>query len=258
MATYDIIGNKEKAVAIIESSGSIKKDKKFANEILKKSKNIKTVLAKASGRRGKLRKRKYKLILGDSNTEVIHREYGYLIKLDPQKVYFSPRELTERQRIANQTKNDEKILVMFSGVIPAICAIKKKDPSTVVYGIELNRIAHRYAKENVKLNKLKKIVLMRGDVKNKLPTLKIKFDRILMPLPKTANKYLALAFEKIKKNGIIHYYSWGKKEDYSRIKAIIKKEAGSNKKKIKILKIVKVLPYAPKVYKLRIDIKCLN
>ncbi|MEK6922242.1 MAG: hypothetical protein AABX08_00395 [Nanoarchaeota archaeon] len=254
---YEIIGNKEKAVAIIESHNK-EKDKKVAQEMLKKSKHIKSVLAKISSRKGRLRKRQYKLILGSKDTEVIHKEHGFLLKLDPQKVYFSPRELTERQRLASKIKKHEKILVMFSGVIPIICAIKKKQPETIVYGIELNRIAHKYALENKEINKLEGVYLIQGDVKKKVPALKTKFDRIIMPLPKTSGKYLYLAFKKIKKNGIIHYYTWGAKEARKKIFAKIKEEAKLHKKKIKILNLTKVSPYAPKVYKIRIDLKIVN
>jgi len=258
MVSYEIIGNKEKAVAIIESSNLLKKDKKFASEIVKKIKSVQSVLVKTSKRYGILRKRKYKLLLGNKNTEIIHSEHNSLLKLDPQKVYFSPRELTERQKIAHQARQREKILVLFSGIGPYIIAIKKVQPSTTVYGIELNKYAHQYAKENIKLNKLENVVLIHGNVKKEVPRLKLKFDRIIMPLPKTAGKYLSLAFKKIKNNGIINYYTWGKDEDYDSIKAEIKMESEKIKKKIKILNITKVLPYAPKVYKLRVDIKCLK
>lgn len=247
--TFEVIGSREKAVAIVDSKENSKK-------LLKN--NIKSVLLKLSKRKGRLRKREYKLIAGDKNTEVIHKEYGYLIKLDPQVTYFSPRESTERQRIASQVKKKEKILVMFSGTIPFIVAIKLKQPTTKVYGIELNKKAHKYALENVKLNKLDNIILIQGDVNKKLPKLKIKFDRILMPLPKTSDKFLDLAFKKIKKSGIIHYYSWGKKEEYPKIKEIIKKEAKKQRKKIRILRVKKVLPYGPRIYKIAIDIKVLN
>src|SRR3989344_6958959 len=98
MASCEIIGNRERAVAIIESSGSIKKDKETAKKVCETAKNVRSVLVKLSKRKGRLRKREYKVILGDKHTEVIHKEYGYLIKVDPQVTYFSPRELTERQR----------------------------------------------------------------------------------------------------------------------------------------------------------------
>ena len=186
------------------------------------------------------------------------KEYGYIMKLDPKETYFSSRESTERQRIASQVKQKEKVLVLFSGIAPFILAIKKKQPNAIVYGIELNKKAHHYAVENIKLNKFKSVILIQGDVNKKLPKLKIKFDRILMPLPKTANLFLDLAFSKIKKNGIIHYYAWGNREEYAKIKKQINEEAKKSKKKIKILTIKEVLPYAPHVYKIAVDIKCLN
>ncbi len=258
MVSFEVIGNKEKAIAITESTGNKKKDKEQAKKICEKAKNVRSVLIKTSKRKGRLRKREYKLVLGNKDTEVLHKEHGYIIKVDPQVTYFSPRELTERQRIAEQVKKNEKVLVMFSGIGPFIIAIKKRQHSSSVYGIELNKKAHQYSLENIKLNRLTNVELIQGDVNKKVPLLKEKFDRIIMPLPKTANKFLNLAFSKIKKNGIIHYYTWGKKDEDANIKNVINAIAEQNKKKIRIIKIKRVLPYAPKIYKLAIDIKCLN
>ena len=48
---------------------------------------------------GELRLRSYRLLAGEENTEVLHKEHGYMLRLDPKKTYFSVREGTERQRI---------------------------------------------------------------------------------------------------------------------------------------------------------------
>jgi len=256
VASFETVGSKEKAIAIIESSGNKQKDKDKAKEIIQNTRSIVSVLCKSSKRKGKLRKREYTLIAGNKNTEVNHKEYGFLIKVDPQKTYFSPRELTERQRIAKQVKKNEKVLVLFSGVGPFALAIKKKVPTSQVYGIELNKAAHKYAMENKKLNRVSDIQFLQGDVRKVIP--KLKFDRILMPLPETAYTFLDIAFKKINKEGIIHYYTWGKKEEYRKIKEQIKEEAKKQKKKIRIIRIKGVLPYAPKVYKIAVDLKVLN
>lgn len=159
---FDIIGSKEKAVAIVE------KDGKAAKEIISKHKNIKSVLQKKSARKGIYRIYKFKLLAGSKNTEVFHKEHGCVFKLDPRKTYFSPREATERQRIAKKVKGGEKILVMFSGVAPLPISILKQNPEVgKIYGIEINPSAHEYAAENLKLNKINpdKIVLINDDVK---------------------------------------------------------------------------------------------
>ncbi len=257
--SFDIIGSREKAVAIIEIPDELKdKGKIIAEAIMELNKNVKSVLRKASERKGIERLRDYEILAGSEDTEVVHKEYGYFLKLDPRKVYFSPREATERQRIAKKVKNGEKVLVMFSGVAPFCIAIAK-DKNVKVYGVEINEEAHRYAKINVGMNGLSdKIILINGDVRKVCPKLKEKFDRILMPLPFGSENFLKFAFKCIKKGGIIHFYTQGSEGKLfdDGIK-IIKEEAKKARKKIKILEMRKVLPYAPRKYKVCIDFKVI-
>jgi len=125
--SFEIIGSKEKAVAIVEIPED-EDERKIAEEIMKNNKNVKTVLKKVSDRKGEFRLKEYEIISGDEDTEVIHKEHGYLLKLDPQLVYFSPKEATERQRIAEQVKENETVLVMFGGIGALAVAITKKQP----------------------------------------------------------------------------------------------------------------------------------
>jgi len=253
--SYDLIGSSEKAVAIVEISEG-KSEKRIAEEIMKKNKNVKSVLKKVSGRKGKLRLRECKLIAGNRNTEVVHREYGYLLKLDPQKVYFSPREANERQRIAEQVKPNEIVLVMFSGIAPFALAIAKKQPEVKkIYCIEKNSDAHEYAEENVRINKLAhKINLICGDVGKEAKKLPQKFDRIVMPLPLGAKSFLKIAFEGLKKKGVIHFYAISEEDNlFSNVLSNIKSVSRKLKKRIKILNKKKVLPYSPGKWKVCID-----
>ncbi len=262
-SSFDIVGSREKAVAIVEIPEELKdKQEIIGKAIMKLHKNIKTVLKKASERKGETRIREYELIVGDTNTEVVHKEYGYSIKVDPQKVYFSPREATERQRIAEQVKPNEDVLVMFSGVCPYPLAIFKKQPKVrKILAIEINPDAHKYAEENVKLNKAeKKIFPILGDVKEVCPKYYGKFDRVVMPLPLGAESFLDIAIKCLKpESGIIHFYNWGSEDDlYSRALKLIEKNVKKLKKKFEILDKRKVLPYAPKKYKVCIDFKVVK
>ena len=240
---FDIIGNKEKAVAII-GVNQVPNEEQTAKDLMKRHKNVKTVLKKLAERKGVLRIYPVKFLAGDPNTEVIHVERGMKFKLDPQKVYFSPREVTERERIAKMIKPGEKILVMFSGIAPYAIAIRKQQRDCDVDCVEINPHAVRYAKENLKLNGLIKINIIEGDVRKvKLE----KYDRILMPLAEKAIDFLDVAFSHAKKGTIIHLYGLS---DYN-YKEII----GKVSKNYEILKIEKVGAYAPKIEKVRVDIK---
>ncbi len=245
---FDIVGNRNKAVAIIEG------DKKQAVEILEKYKNVKSVLKKISGREGIYRIYRMRLLAGEKNTEVVHKEYGYLLKLDPRKVYFSPREAEERQRIAKKVRNGERILVMFSGVAPYAIAIAVKKSCEIVC-VEINKKAVEYANENVIINRLK------GEVENICADIRQvkdkigKFDRIIMPLPETAYEFLPEAFAVAKKGAVIHLYAISSEK--TMFKDIEDKISEQVNLRYKVIDKQRVLPFGVRLWKVRIDIKVL-
>jgi len=255
---YDIIGNKERAVALL--GVDLKEDElELAKEIMKRHKNVKSVLRKMAQRQEIYRLYPVKHVLGEENTEVIHKEHNYLLKLDPKKVYFSPREATERQRISEMVKEGERILVMFSGIAPYALAIAKKKPLCNIVCIDLNWHAIKYAEENVKLNglnKLNRIKNMCADVRE------VKdlgnFDRIVMPLPEKAVEYIDVAFALSKKGTMIHLYGLSKEGTlFKDLERKIKENTRYLNVRYKIVKKTVVLPYAPRLNKVRLDIKIL-
>lgn len=251
---YDIIGNKEKAVALIGVNA--KNPKKIAKEIMERHKNVKSVLQKLAERKDTFRLYPCKLLLGDKNTEVIHKEHNYLIKVDPQKVYFSPREGTERQRIADMVKSGENILVMFSGAGPYAIAIGKKHPDCKIICIDINVKGIEYSEINARLNNLKNIKNICADVRDVRNI--GKFDRIIMPLVEMAIEYLDEAFLHSKKGTIIHLYGLSnEKKNFKDLEERVKEKAEIYNIKYKIIKKQKVLPYAPLILKVRLDIKII-
>ena len=171
-------------------------------------------------------------------------------------MYFSNRLATERLRIAKKIKKDEEILVMFSGsgVYPVVFA-RNAHPKSI-YGIEINPKAHKYAKENVVLNKVEhQVKLYKGDVRMVLPKIKKKFDRIAMPLPKTGDQFLPLALRKIKGNGIIHFYAFLNEKEIDKEARKIRTICERHKKKCRILRKLKCGQHAPYIFRVCFDIK---
>ncbi|MBI1978639.1 MAG: class I SAM-dependent methyltransferase family protein [Candidatus Aenigmarchaeota archaeon] len=257
--SYDIIGSESGAVAVVEIPEELLNRKEaVAEAILKSNKNVKSVLNKSSGRKGTYRLEELEVIAGDENTEVLHKEFGYTLKLDPRKVFFSPREATERQRIASQVKASETVLVMFSGIGVYPISIAKKQPLVgKVYGIEINPDAHLYAQENVRMNKLAhKIVLINDDVRNACKVFNFKFDRIAMPMAVGGEKYLDYAFKLVKDGGIIHFYSTGNDKNlFAESEKFVINAAINNRKKIHIENRVKILPFGVKSWKVAVELK---
>ncbi len=259
--SFDIIGSKEKSVAIVEIRKSMK-EKEIAKEIMAKNKNVKSVLKKESPREGKFRTRKYKLIAGDKNTEVIHKEHGYSLKLDPQKTYFSVREGTERQRVASQVKPRELVMVMFAGIGPYAVAIAKKQPKVKkIIAVEINPESVKYMKYNIRVNKFShKISPVLGNVRDVCKKWYKKCDRIVMPLPLDAEDFLDIAIKCAKKKTTVHFYAWGNKADgdiYEDAKKAIARQMKKLGVAYKVVNKRIVLPYAPGKFKVCIEFKVL-
>ena len=106
---YYIIGH----IAIINASDDPERD---AEEILKRHKNIKTVLLKTAELSGEYRIGSYKLIAGENKTETIHVEHGLRFLVDPTKAYFNPALESERSRVISYIRDKDVVFDLFSGV----------------------------------------------------------------------------------------------------------------------------------------------
>lgn len=244
---FEVVGD----IAIIEIPEEIKNyESLIGKTLLSLHKNIKVVAKKASHYEGQFRTRKLKIIAGENRKETIHKENNVRLKLNPETCYFSPRLSTERRRIIDLIQPNEIILVMFSGVGPYPITIAKNTQAKEIIGVEINPDAHKYAEENLKLNKVKNVKLYNGDVNEVVPKLNKKFDRILMPLPKTAEEFLPLALEVSHTGTIIHMYDFLHEKDIpdkviEKVKNVIPKA--------KILNIVKCGQYSPGKFRVCID-----
>src|SRR3989344_8745195 len=89
-----------------------KKEKLIGDTILETYPHIKTILKKTRKSSGKFRTARLKVIAGEKRKETTHKENNVFIKLDVEKVYFSPRMSSERKRITDLIKPNESVLVM--------------------------------------------------------------------------------------------------------------------------------------------------
>lgn len=256
--SFDVFGNL--AIVNFPKNFTQKDKKKFAEKLMKDNKVIKTVLEKSGKFKGRLRKLTTKYILGEKTKEVLYRENNCVFRFNIDNTYFSPRLSNERREMASKIKKNEKVLVMFAGVAPFSIVIAKNSKARKVVTNEINRLANKYAKLNVELNKLKdKIEFWDGDLKRVAEKKKKeKFDVIVMPRPQLKDSFLKQAFMLSKKNTRIYYYDFCKIEDQNNIIEKIKLEAKKFKKKIKILNIKKAGEIAPYKIRLRVDFRVLN
>ncbi len=252
--SFDIVGS----IAILEIPDELlDKEKLVAETLLKIQKNVKTVVKKAGIHSTEFRLQPMQYLTGVDTKETIHTEHGVRIKLDVEQVYFSSRLSTERERVAKQVKTGESVLVMFSGCAPYPCVIAKKSKAKDIIGVELNPVGHKYGLENIKLNKLKNVELFQGDVRDVVPALKRKFDRIAMPLPKSAEDFLDIALSASKSGTIIHFYAFEAEEDFKKVHDKILAACKRNKLQCEILSTVKCGQHAPRVFRVCVDFKVL-
>jgi len=255
MVSYDIIGN----IAILKFHNGAKNSEKLkiARELLKRQ-NIKTILEKTEKISGRLRTFKTKFLCGEKTKQTIHKENNCRFKLNVETCYFSPRLAEERKQIAGKIGKQDKMLVMFSGVAPFPIVISKLSKAKEIVAIELSRECNKYARENLKLNKINNIGLIQGDVKkviNKNKKKFGKFDVIVMTRPNLKESFLKEAFSVSKKGTIIYYYGFCNEDKLGRMLEEIYKESKKAKKKIKVLKVQKAGDIAPYKYRYRVEMK---
>ncbi len=180
--------------------------RRVGETILKEMKNVSGVFEQEGGIEGEYRLRRLRHVAGERRTVTLHRENQCSFKVDIARVYYSPRLSTERLRVATMVSQGESVLNMFAGVGPFSITIARRRRARVT-SCEANRYAYELHLENNQLNKVAdRIRTMNVDAATLPSDLSEKFDRILMPHPSRADRYLRTALDLIADKGVIHYY----------------------------------------------------
>ncbi|HLC39684.1 MAG TPA: class I SAM-dependent methyltransferase family protein [archaeon] len=256
--SFELVGSDGKVVAIVEIPEELDDRKAIIGKtIMHTNKSVKSVLNKATARKGEFRTREYELIAGNPETEVLHKEHGYLLKVNPQKTYFSAREGTERQRIAQQVERGEVVMVFFAGVGAYAIAIASEQPDVgKIITIEINPDAVEYAKQNTRINRIAdKVKIIHGDVRKEAVHFYGECDRVVMPLPLFAANYLedAIRCLREKTGGVVHFYAVVEEGDFPTARNLVEEACVKMKKKCKILNEHKITEYSPRKWKVCID-----
>src|SRR3989338_9098032 len=162
-ASFDVLGNI--ALVKFQKGVSSRTKKEFARKLLSKQRSVKTVLEKTGRFKGRLRKQTTKYIAGEKTKETLYRENGCVFRFNVDSCYFSPRLSSDRKKVSSMVKKDENVLVMFGGVAPYAIVISKLSKARRILSVELGREVCKYAKENVKRNKLHNVEIVQGDVR---------------------------------------------------------------------------------------------
>ncbi len=199
----DVIGD----IAIVRLSGMGKRERKRIGEaLLKELKNVNCVFEQEGGIEGEHRLRSLRHLAGEKKTLTLHRENGCAFRVDVARCFFSPRLSTERMRIAEKVGPKERVLNMFAGVGPFSVLVARKAGARVT-SCEVNKYACQLHEENNILNKVAGLITVVNAAAEDLPgRARTKYDRIIMPHPSQADKFLPTALGLARGGAVIHYY----------------------------------------------------
>jgi len=249
-SSYDIIGE----IGIIRLPDELLPHKmEIARAMREFNRNLKTVCLDR-GVKGEFRLRDLEVLDGLMNLETTHVENNLRFKLDPSKVYFSPRLATERMRVARSIETEERVLDMFSGVGPFALNIAMHSPAESVVGIDLNPDCIHYFQNNITLNSLdEKVEAYLGDSGEVASTL-VPFDRIVMNLPHSSMDHLPFALLLLEQ-GNIHLYRMVEEGGFMNEVARIMEIARNEGEDISILGSREVHNYSPSRSMMVFDIR---
>lgn len=214
LAAHEVIGD----IAIVNLSTELLHSAELIGQaILASNQRIKVVARRDGIYSGEYRTVPLIIIAGENRKETEHREFGIRLRLNPEKVYFSPRSGAERRHLAALVQAGEEVLVLFSGIGPYPLILSAHSKARSVVGIEKNPEAHNYALANLALNRqCTNVSLHCGDALSLLPSLSAVYDRIVMPLPGHGQAFLAAALAVLRPGGHLHFYDFQAPEAFSR------------------------------------------
>lgn len=215
---FEVVGD----IAIINIPASLEREKYIiAQALVSHRKDVKTVLRKLHKIQGNSRAGEFELLLGNRTT-TLHRENNCVFLLDVAKTYFSSKLSHERNRIAQEAKNHEDVLVLFAGVGPFLVQIKKKKNVSIT-GLDNNPAAIAFLKKNIELNNVEANLIL-GDVNSINNLFKKPFDRVVMPAPYGQEHFLNPVHSLIKLEGVVHFYTFKKDFELSHFMRLLEEK----------------------------------
>jgi tRNA (guanine37-N1)-methyltransferase len=251
VGSFDVVGHI--AIMIIPPELAARENL-IAKAILRTNKNIRTVAKRAGNYDGEFRTIALTVIGGENRKETVHRENGVRFFLNPEKVYYSVRSSNERKRIASCVHPGEDVLVMFSGigVFPLVIAANSRAGEIV--GIEKNPDAHQYALKSLSGNRrIDNVLFYAGDVVEVLPRLSRTFDRILMPLPRTAENYLGIALPAIRPGSWLHFYDFQSSDAFPRSIEKVRRACEHGHRHLAASNVIVCGHCSPRTYRICVD-----
>ncbi|MFW2368257.1 MAG: class I SAM-dependent methyltransferase [Desulforhopalus sp.] len=251
VTSFDVVGD---IAIIIVPDELVAHEGRIAESVLASNRKIRVVAKRAGNYEGEFRTVPLEILAGEERKETEVREFGIRLSLNPESVYYSVRSGHERRRIASLVEDNESVMVFFSGVAPFPLVISKFSGARSIIGIEKNPIAHRYGTCNLRLNrKLNNIRLYLGDAEEIASTLSAVFDRVIMPLPTHAEKFLSSALRILKPGGWLHFYDLQRIHQFHASIEKVVSVCESHNRAVESTVVTRCGHTAPRTYRICID-----
>lgn len=217
--SFDIIGD----IAIIRIPPELEEKQALIGEaVLQMNKHVRVVARRDGSYQGEYRTQPLHIIAGEQRKQTEYKEWGVRFVLNPEKVYFSVRLSNERKRVTELVQTSENVLVLFSGIGAYPLIIGRNSSAGRIVGIEKNKTAHDFALQSLRLNKqITNVALLHGDVLEVAPKLPDRFDRVVMPYPQGGGAFLGTALDRLKPNGMLHFYAFAQKENLDDVVEVV-------------------------------------
>lgn len=169
---------------------------------------VRTVVAATSKVEGDRRVARLERLAGPT-TVTLHREFGFVYRLDLAEVFFNPKLASERMRVAAQVRAGERIFVPFGGVGPFSIPAAARGARVAV--VEKNPAACRWLAENVRRNGVEdRTAIVLGDAFFPPFAPGRLFDRAIVPTPYGMDHIMNVVTPLVRSGGAVHFYTFKK------------------------------------------------
>jgi tRNA G37 N-methylase Trm5 len=205
VSSYYIVGE----AAIINERPGVPREVlvEAARRILEAHPRVRGVYLK-KGVEGEYRVANLELLAGERVGVTVYREYGLEFLVDVERVYVNPSLASEHRRVAEQARDGEVVLDMFSGYGAFAIHIAHLHDSTVV-SVDVNPHASRLAVENVAHNRRRlrgRVAVLHADARWLPGILAPVFDRIIMNHPTASTGFTGEACRLAAERAWVHFY----------------------------------------------------
>jgi tRNA (guanine37-N1)-methyltransferase len=243
---YDVVGD----VAIVRLPEAVREHETAVGRALVEEVPPASTAAVDEGVEGRARTRSLRVIGGEGTLVTEHKENGCRLLVDLQRTYFSPRLAHERARVADQVREGERVLDLYTGVAPYPVLVAKRGAGRVL-GVDLNPRAVELARENADRNKVAdRVDVVLADGEALAPSLAGSFDRIVMNLPHSAREHLDAVLSALAEDGRVHLAALLPKDDAEEQARVLADEHGFT-----LVELVDVRPYNPAVGHYTLDLE---